>query len=67
MSINGIWGGCEGALVEASRVLRPDGMIGISFWETGTPNDMRGCFKAYARHSPPLAWLSRCWPMVDST
>ncbi len=52
MSINGVWGGCEAALVEAHRVLRPGGMLGISFWGTGTPNDLRGCFKAFARHSP---------------
>lgn len=51
-SINGVWGGCEAALVEAHRVLRPAGMLGISFWGTGTPNDLRGCFKAFARHSP---------------
>ncbi|HUF99158.1 MAG TPA: class I SAM-dependent methyltransferase, partial [Ilumatobacter sp.] len=53
MSINGIWGGCEGALAEARRVLQPGGMIGISFWGSGTPNDLRGCFKAFARHAPP--------------
>lgn len=52
MSINGVWGGCEAALAEAHRVLRPGGTIGISFWGTGTPNDLRGCFKAFARHSP---------------
>lgn len=51
-SINGIWGGCEAALVEARRVLRPGGKIGISFWGSGTPNDLRGCFKAFARHAP---------------
>ncbi len=52
MSINGIWGGCEAALEEANRVLRPGGLIGISFWGTGTPNDMRAAFKAFARLSP---------------
>lgn len=51
-SINGVWGGCEAALVEANRVLRPGGLIGISFWGDGTPNDLRGCFKAFARNAP---------------
>src|SRR5262249_50727455 len=37
ISVNGIWGGCEGALDEAFRVLRPGGMIGISFWGEGPP------------------------------
>jgi len=52
VSINGIWGGCEAALVEARRVLKPNGKVGISFWGDGTPNDLRGCFKAFARHAP---------------
>ncbi|MEO6653495.1 MAG: class I SAM-dependent methyltransferase [Ilumatobacteraceae bacterium] len=53
LSINGIWGGCERALDEAARVLRPGGLIGISFWGTGRPLDLRECFKAFARHAPP--------------
>jgi SAM-dependent methyltransferase len=52
MSINGIWGGCGPALAEAHRVLRPGGLLGISFWGPGPPNDLRGCFKVYARHGP---------------
>ena len=52
VSVNGVWGGCEEALVEAHRVLRPGGLIGISFWGTGPPLDLRACFKAYAQHAP---------------
>jgi SAM-dependent methyltransferase len=55
-SINGIWGGCEEALDEAHRVLRPGGMIGISFWGDGPPNDLREAFKAIARHSPDASF-----------
>ena len=34
-SFNGIWAGCEDALREAARVLRPEGMFGMTFW--GSP------------------------------
>lgn len=51
-SINGVWGGCEPALAEGHRVLRPGGLIGISFWGNGPPNDLRAAFKTFARHSP---------------
>ena len=51
-SINGIWGGCDAALVEAYRVLKPGGTIGISFWGNGKPFDLRGPFIVFAMNSP---------------
>jgi SAM-dependent methyltransferase len=53
-SVNGVWGGCDAALVEAHRVLRPGGWIAISFWGPGPPLDLRPVFKAFARHSPEV-------------
>jgi SAM-dependent methyltransferase len=52
LSINGIWGGCEEALDEAYRVLRPGGLIGMSFWGTGPPLDIRTFFRIFAIHAP---------------
>lgn len=52
VAINGIWGGCAAAVAEAHRVLRPGGMIGLTFWGPGPPLDLRHCFKVFARHAP---------------
>jgi SAM-dependent methyltransferase len=37
-SFNGIWKGCDGALAEARRVVRPGGLVGFTFW--GSPKRM---------------------------
>jgi SAM-dependent methyltransferase len=37
-SFNGIWKGCEAALAEARRVVRPGGLVGFTFW--GSPKRM---------------------------
>lgn len=55
MSINGIWGGCEEALVEAHRVLRPGAPIGISFWGRSRPLHLRDAFAVFAANSPAVA------------
>jgi len=52
ISVNGIWGGCEDALAEANRVLRPGGRLGISFWGKGPPLTIREFFRVFATHAP---------------
>ena len=52
LSVNGIWGGCGKALDEIHRVLRPSGLLAISFWGQGPPLDIREAFKVFAFHAP---------------
>lgn len=51
VAVNGIWGGCQGAVAEAHRVLRPGGWFAMSFWGRGRPLDLRPCLRAFARHA----------------
>jgi ubiquinone/menaquinone biosynthesis C-methylase UbiE len=75
-SFNGIWKGCEDALAEARRVVRPGGLAGFSFW--GSPKrlgllpffaTLLGCRRPATSMPPSIratpggpAWPSRCSP-----
>jgi SAM-dependent methyltransferase len=45
-SFNGLWGGCDGALKESFRVLRPGGHVAFTFWGPGHTLDFREMFIA---------------------
>ena len=54
-SFNGIWGGCQEAVDEAYRVLRPDGSIAITFWGPGRALDLRDFFIVIGTTAPGVA------------
>ena len=56
-SFNGIWKGCEAALIEARRVVRPGGLVGFTFW--GAPKRL-GLM-------PYLSLWLNCRPLTTST
>ncbi len=54
-SFNGIWGGCEQAIAEAYRVLRPGGSIAVTFWGPGKALDLRDFFIVMGTTAPGAA------------
>lgn len=54
-SFNGIWGGCQEAVEEAYRVLRPGGLIAMTFWGPGRALDLRDFFIVVGAASPGAA------------
>ncbi len=53
-SFNGVWGGCEDALVEMARVLKPGGLVAITFWGPGKRLDLRDYFIAVGSSMPSV-------------
>lgn len=52
-SFNGIWAGCEAALLEVARVVKPGGLFGMTFWGSPKRLGLLPYFMTVAALSPP--------------
>lgn len=53
-SFNGIWGGCTDAVAEMARVVKPGGLVAITFWGPGKNLDLRDFFIAVGSAVPSV-------------
>ena len=52
-SFNGIWNGCDGALVQARRALTNHGLLGLTYWGAYERMGLMPYFLTVIEHSPP--------------
>jgi SAM-dependent methyltransferase len=54
-SFNGIWGGCDAAVAEMARVLRPGGVAAVTFWGAPSALGLREYFIVLGTTMPEVA------------
>lgn len=64
-SFNGVFGGCEQAVAEIARVLRPGGRVAITFWATENNDDMLNTFGAALGELAPPAEQDTAGRLVE--